>query len=307
MHASDLHVVAVISNPARFASRTRLFGEFVERMRSAGVDLIVVEAAFGDRPFLVTEAGNPHHVQVRHWTELWNKECQMRIGVEHLTRVFPGWRNLATIDADIEFLRDDWATETIEALQHYDVIQPWSDCYDSGPYGEHVQHHRSFCRNHVEGKPIPPGPYDPFAHPGYAWAWTRRAYEALGGFIEIGACGAGDHHMALGLIGKAELSMPGGISAAYRREVMGWQARALQHVQGNIGFIKGAIRHFHHGPKAKRFYQDRWQILVGEGYDPDTDLKRNAYGMLELAGNKPGLRDKLRAYFRSRDEDSREV
>ena len=87
---------------------------------------------------------------------------------------------------------------------------------------------------------------------------------------------------------------------------MQWQERAEQ-LQRNIGFIKGAIHHHHHGPKAKRFYQDRWQILTSEAYDPNTDLKRNSYGLLELAGNKPGLRDKLRAYARARDEDSKEV
>ena len=307
MHASDLHVIAVISNPVRYESRVRLFRQFQTHMREAGVHLVIVEAAFGDRPFTVTRSDDPDHLQVRHFTEVWNKESMMNAGVQHLSRIRPGWKAVATIDADIEFLRPNWAEETLEALQHYAVIQPWSDCFDIGPHHESLQSHRSFMRCYVEGVPIPPGPYDPFAHPGYAWAWRRDALEHLGGFIEIGAAGAGDHHMALALIGKAEKSLPGGISAGYREEVMLWQARAEAQIVRNVGYLKGAIRHYHHGPKAKRFYQDRWSILTSEGFDPRVDLKRNSFGVLELAGNKPGLRDKLRGYMRARDEDSREV
>jgi hypothetical protein len=33
-------------------------------------------------------------------------------------------------------------------------------------------------------------------------------------------------------------------------------------------------------------------------------LKRNTYGVLELAGNKPQLRHDIDCYFRARDEDS---
>jgi hypothetical protein len=53
-----------------------------------------------------------------------------------------------------------------------------------------------------------------------------------------------------------------------------------------------------------RKYVDRWKILTKYGFDPDTDLIRNTDGVLELAGNKPGLRREIDTYFRMRDEDS---
>ena len=37
-----------------------------------------------------------------------------------------------------------------------------------------------------------------FPHPGYAWAWTRVALDAVGGLFELGGMDSGDHHMALG-------------------------------------------------------------------------------------------------------------
>jgi hypothetical protein len=197
----------------------------------------------------------------------------------------------------------------VHALQHYDFVWPWSDCYDLGPNGEHVDLHRSFGRIWWERKPILPGAkcaaggYQ-FAHPGYALATTRQALEWVGGLIETAALGAADYHMALALIGRVEDSIHSGVTAGYRRPLLAWQARANHHIKGNVSYVSGTIEHGWHGPKAARNYVGRWDVLVRNAFDPDSDLKRNTSGVLELAGNKPGLAHDLDAYFRARDEDS---
>jgi hypothetical protein len=78
----------------------------------------------------------------------------------------------------------------------------------------------------------------------------------------------------------------------------------MQHIAGNISYVAGSIEHMWHGAKAKRDYVGRWDILARNAFDPATDLKRNTWGVLELAGNKPDLRRDLDGYFRARDEDS---
>ena len=110
-----LHVVTCISNPVRYASRWRLYRRFAETMRTAGVHLVTVELAYGERPFEVTEVGNPDHVQVRlpSSDELWHKENLLNLGISRLPR---DWRYVAWIDADIEFHNPDWAKETVEQL-----------------------------------------------------------------------------------------------------------------------------------------------------------------------------------------------
>ena len=45
-------------------------------------------------------------------------------------------------------------------------------------------------------------------------------------------------------------------------------------------------------------------MLTRHGFDPDVDVKRNVWGVLELAGNKPALRRDLENYFRARCEDA---
>ena len=42
--------------------------------------------------------------------------------------------------------------------------------------------------------------------------------------------------------------------------------------------------------------------LLNISFDPFDDLKRNVFGVLELAGNKPDLTRDIEIYFRLRDE-----
>lgn len=300
MRPDLLHVVTAITNPIRWESRIRLYRDFEGHMLDSGVRLTTVECAYSDRPFELSGNSAVNHVGVRARSLVWTKENLLNLGIARLPQ---DWKYVAWIDADIAFRRPDWATETVHALQQYDIVQPWTDCYDLGPRDEHVQAHRSFCKQWMDQQPVGPGPYR-FAHPGYAWAATRQALDHLGGLIETAALGAADHHMALALVGKMEQSLPGGIQPGYVRPIAQWEQRAEAHIAGNIGCIRGTIEHFWHGPKTRRRYVDRWQILIRNRFDPATDLKRNVWGVLELAGNKPALRRDIDAYMRGRDEDS---
>ncbi len=303
MQASLLHVVAVISNPIRWQSRIRLYREFEQHMLDSGVRLTTVECSYGDRSYEL--AGNPHvnHVPVHSRSVVWNKESLINAG---LSRLPLDWKYVAWVDADVMFRKPCWASETLHALQLYDFVQPWSHCYDLGPDDSHLQAHRSFCKIFRDGQPIEASgkPSYEFAHPGYAWAATRLALEQVGGMIDVAALGAGDHHMALALVGRAEESLPGGIHPSYRRAVLRWQRRAMQHISSNIGYVPGTIEHRWHGSKERRAYVSRWDILVRHDFDPDEDLKRNTFGILELTGNKPGFARDIDAYMRSRNEDA---
>jgi len=302
MRADLLHVVTALSNPIRWKSRVRLYRLFEQHMLESGVRLTTVECGYGDRPFECAGTPSVNHIGVRSRTVVWNKEALINLGIGRLP---DDWKYVAWIDADVAFRRPDWASETVEALQQYDVVQPWAHCYDLGPNGEHLQVHSSFAKLVHEGKPISPAGahgYE-FAHPGYAWAATRQALDYTGGLIEA-ALGAGDHHMALALIGRVQESVPGGIHPNYRAALVQWQDRAERHIARNLGYVPGTIEHQWHGPKAARGYQSRWNVLVRHRFDPAVDLKRNLWGVPELAGNKPELRRDLDRYFRSRNEDA---
>ena len=62
---TPLHVLTCVSNPIRWRSRRELAKNFQEMCRRAGATLWTIEAAFGDRPFDLTQADDPLDVQVR--------------------------------------------------------------------------------------------------------------------------------------------------------------------------------------------------------------------------------------------------
>src|ERR1700677_494960 len=105
MNKQDLHIIAVISNPANFKSRYRLYREFEARMLKEGANLYTVELAIGDQEFAVTDSSNGKHIQLRTNDELWHKENLINIAISRLPDEA---EYVAWIDADVQFLRADW-------------------------------------------------------------------------------------------------------------------------------------------------------------------------------------------------------
>lgn len=307
------YVVTMISNPVRFKSRYELYKKFEKMVHDAGGKLITVEVAFGDRAHEVTSHCNPNHIQLRTIDEIWVKENCLNIAISRLPC---DWKMVAFVDADISFARSDWLMETAHALQHYEVVQMWSHALDLGPNHEPIQHHRSFMycyhenfchqpKGHGEG-----GKYSGdkhFWHPGFAWAFTRRAIDRLGGLLDTAILGSGDHSMAMALVGLGQNSFPKAVTKRYAYEIMRWQERAEKYIKRDVGFIHGTITHNWHGKKRDRRYVERWDIVVKNHFDPDIDLKKDCQGLyqLEVTNHRQRrLRDEIRHYFRQRNEDS---
>lgn len=206
--------------------------------------------------------------------------------------------------------------ETAQQLQHYDIVQMFSYVVDMGPEFQPIKTYCGFVYSWFQNNfqpPIGPGNGGYYAyntgfwHPGYAWAATRRTIERLPLFDQ-GILGAGDHHMALSLIGCGAKSLPGHISKGYREAVMNWQRIAQYEVEQNIGYVPGLITHNWHGKKKNRKYVERWKIITDNDFDPNRDLVKDNQGMLRLnmayGKRSVRLRDQIRRYFRERNEDS---
>ena len=301
---STLHVVAVISNTQRYHSRYRLFRDFEAHMKAtANVRLHVVETAFGDRHHEVTRADDPSHLQLRTSAELWHKENMINRAVTHLLP--RDWKYLAWVDADVHFNNAHWALDTIHQLQHYAVVQPWSDCVDLGPKGSVTQTQKSFASLVNQGIRVRVNPKEAYAfgHMGYATACTRTFFENVGGLIDWGILGSGDSHMAYAMIGQVEASVSDRVSDEYRRALVEWQRKAVRETHKHLGVVPGFITHNWHGKKASRKYLERWRILVKHQFDPFVDLRKDSQGLYQLIG-KPNLEEDVRQYFTVRNEDS---
>ncbi len=297
---NTLHVVGVISNPERYNSRYRLAREWLERMQSTpNVQVHLVEAAFGDRRHEI-EAPSKHCLRVH--TNAWIKENMINLGVKHLLPV--DWRYLAWVDCDVEFRNPTWAQETLHQLQHFAVLQPWAHVADLTHRGSVHSSTASFGYTDVTGKrqTQTPNGYT-YGHTGYAWACTRAFWEQVEGLVDFCILGSADHHMALGMVGETERTIHTQMIGPFFRRLLEWQSRAVRVSHREVGFVEGRIEHHFHGPKKRRYYRERWQILVEHGFNPDTDLMRDAQGVIHIVG-KPALESAIRKYNRSRHEDS---
>lgn len=326
-----LYVITPVFNPIRYKTRWKLYQRFAKMVHDAGAILVTVEAAFGERnPALKTDAqaapvdfqpkqsqaGDRMHqyLKVQTSQELWLKENLINYAMARLPH---DWKYVAWVDADVAFARPNWVGETIHQLQHYPIIQMFSQAVDLDPEYQIIKTHKGFVASLLESDgAAPPDDYyyaDPNHnklswHPGFAWAARRDAIDNLGGLIDWGIVGSGDNMMAHALLGNAANILRTGVHPAYRRMTMAWQTQAETHIRRNIGMLSGLLLHYWHGKKRDRRYRDRWKILIENRFNPDLDLKRDWQGLWQLVDHGDDrsrrLRDQLKGYFRARNEDS---
>lgn len=321
MNFDKFHVLSVISNPIQYQSRYRLYKLFAEELLRQGAQLWTVELQTGSRPHKVTESDNIRHIQV--WSsslcgELWHKESLTNLGINHIIKLVPDLRYLMWSDADFKF-EPDALEKVYHALQHYDVVQAWSHLINLGPdgstTGDFVSKSFMFC--HVNG--IVGTNKSRFQQgigaPGGAWAARRDALNKMGcaiasPLIDWGILGSGDRYFACALIGKMEWCVDPRLSPGYKRWLYIYQDNVVRSLKQNVGYVPNTVRHMFHGSVADRGYETRTEILVKWQFDPDTDLAKDVSGVWRLiveTDRQIGLRNDLRKYFRSRQEDSNSV
>ena len=110
--------------------------------------------------------------------------------------------------------------------------------------------------------------------------------------------------MACCIVGKADHSVPKKVHPNYLKMLKEWETRALRTVHKHMGFVKGTLIHYWHGKKRDRQYRGRWDILIKNQFDPTRDLHKDTHGLWVLHPSNIRLRDDLRHYFQSRNEDS---
>lgn len=307
---NNFYVITSFFNPQQYESRVRLYHNFVNHMKESGVQLLTVEAAFGNHPYEVTGPGTPWEVQVRTDQIIWHKETLLNIGMQHLKRVAPDSHYIGWFDADVTFANPDWADLVKHKLNHHMVIQPFGQAANLDANEEVMWTCPSSFKAFIEGRgyhqtpPLPVG-YLYKGHPGLAWAATREALDYLGGLYDVCAAGSGDTVMSNCLKGDWSVYLPTHPSPGMVSSIKRWALRCDQFIRGNIGYAPGTLFHHWHGKSEKRGYEKRWSILSYHQFDPSEDLVKDSQGLWRWAGNKPKLEDDIRLSLGQRGEDER--
>ena len=299
-----LNVIIVISNPCLYARRYILMKQFVDRIQkydSAFVNLFIVELAYKDQIYMVTDQANPNHLQLRTEVPLWHKENMINIAVQKLLP--KNYKAFAWIDADVEFESCTWALDTLKILNgSKDIVQLFSHAADLNSNEIAMRVFNSAGYQYSKQLPFS-GKGDNFWHPGFAWAITRRAYEKIGGLYELGILGSGDNIMMFSLLGNGLKSINKDSSEGYKQSITEYEKKMKTL---RFGYVPGLIRHYFHGTKANRRYTERWQILINYQYNPLTDIMYDPAGVIvpNPLYFSEELKDDIMNYFRERLEDA---
>lgn len=149
-----LFVTTCVFNPEQYKSRYRLYFQFVEYMKQfKNIELWTIELAFHDRPYVVTEAGNERHIQMRTSDILWYKENLLNILIKKLP---PGATYISWMDADIHFKEKDWVEKTLHSLKQYKIVQMFEKADDLNARGDVDSSEFSFIYRWKHGRYVIP-------------------------------------------------------------------------------------------------------------------------------------------------------
>lgn len=312
------YVIVPIANPTRVKRRYELYWDFARMIKRAGVKLITVELAFGDRDFVVTEPDNKYHVQLRTVEEFWHKENMINLGAQRVSQIDYAASKHGQImwsDADMRPMNDPrkWVEEVWHELQHFEFVQCYEWFMDLDTNGNPLGSPRpSFMGSYYHGgMQQPPQIEDPgnynvpakfwLGPPGGVWAANIPAFNKVGRLIDFCLLGSADWHMAQGLLGMLEPREGEHWSPEYSQMLYNWQDRALRTIKKDVGYVAGGMLHDNHGPKKYRYYVDRKKILVEHEFNPLTDIAYDHQGLIQLVTETERqikLRDDIRNYFR---------
>jgi hypothetical protein len=273
-------------NPCGYRRLRENYFRFREALR--GCPLYTIEVSFDGTFYL------PSDWQVRADERhlMWQKEQLINVAIARLP---DRYEQVAWIDADLLFLNDRWAEQTSDLLQKFSVLQLFENFHYLSPRGTFLERFPSLMRKRREK-------LDGHGQPGGAWA-ARRDFVARHGLYPYNAVGGGDQVFVDGLFGAWENFLNTKSPPKLVQHWQCWQRGVWQDIRGQVGCTDGDALHLFHGTLTNRQYVERTAMLRESDFDPSTDVRIGANGLLEWTSHKPQLQRALREYFAARRED----
>jgi len=313
--SSELWAVTTYFNPCGYRSRYRNYRAFRQNIQ---VPLLTVELCFG-KVYELTAADATRLVQLRSDQVMWQKERLINLALQALPSQC---RKVAWLDCDILFERSDWADEASRALDHFSLVQLFSQSHALNPAADLAMPlaaqrylvQESLAAGYLNGETgldmpslssgrqlVQGLPHS--ASPGLAWAMRKEDLSRVALYDAL-IVGGGDYAMALAALGRARaFADEYELSAVRRGHYLEWAERFRRIVDGNLGMVEGDIYHLWHGVLADRQYDSRHEILRRHEFDPYRDIALDHTGCWRWGSDKPELHSGVRAFFERRNEN----
>jgi hypothetical protein len=256
-----------VFNPQASPWRLANHREFSAHMEDQGIELWTVEGVPAGQPFALT---GERLLQVSTHAVLWHKERLLNL----LLRELPAdITDVAWIDADVLFEREDLHDATLAALDEAPVVQLWSEAEllgaDDRPSKWHngVRWAGSMAAANATATPRNRSANPARAHPGFAWAARRELLDQIGGFYDLHPVGSGDSLMAIGFYCDFGCAWLRDYTPGARTRFLAWAHQAADATRGRVGVVPGRISHLYHGTLADRQYVMRNRVLRQHDFD----------------------------------------
>ncbi|MFK5920900.1 MAG: hypothetical protein QM496_01870 [Verrucomicrobiota bacterium] len=300
LNGGELGFVAVYFNPCGYNAPRANFERFIERFDWMKDRLLVVELAFGDQAFSLTDrAGNL--LQLRSDSVLWQKEALINVGTQILRE--RGFVNVGWLDGDtdIQNCGEDWFECVCRALDESAAVQVAEKIICE--FTDQRQDSLGAAANFIHGRL----PIEQIYKTGLGWAVRGELWDGLG-WYEDSVIGAGDQLAFLATVGaaaKAGQWAQFNNNAKYLEGYQHWATEWSDRVGGAVGFVKDYTALAEpHGSHSNRQYHSRELILSKFGFDPGRDLLKATGSPLEWSANAAGLlRTAVLDHFYQRRED----
>jgi len=321
--SDPLWVITSFYNPAGYRRRLQNFRAF---RRHLAAPLLVVELTPEGHGELQDEDGDIV-VRLSGDDRIWQKERLLNIGASMLP---PHVRYVAWVDADLLFSDPEWPARARAILyQHGGMVQLFdtachlppdidpqtveiAQCAVPTPLLKGISLARSVREGSFEALESEWGKRttgietisDVYDVRGFAWAARRDALMA-NGLYEGNVVGGSDTIAAFALLGHLERTwVRRPYTEAHKAHVRQWAVNARNEgLFAHLDDLPQTAYHLWHGTMANRNYAGRYQILIGNSFDPARDLVFEHGHPLKWADPGSALARAVGEYFFSRRED----
>lgn len=305
----QLWALTTFFNPLGCQIRIENYKIFREKLRQQNVMLLTVELVYSNNRCELTQEDSDIHIRVvgNERNILWQKEQLLNIGLQNLPKECA---KFAWLDCDIIFENENWAKDTLEALDRHLVIQPFSKCMRLPKGATSAQ--QASIRRATEVRPslalrvaLGHSQIDEIqnGHSGFAWAACRRIFDDLGFYNKM-VFGGGDTVLASGFLNHPNHKLCDILSPKLRDDQLTWIKEMGSRTSGNVGYVEGPIFHLWHGKPQNRLSLKRHEMLKKHDYDPACDVEIDPANQCLRWANNDKLAMSALSYFRARNDDN---
>lgn len=280
-------MIAVVTNyynPANKRRKRRNFQVFLAHMNKS--PLFIVEAAFGNMPFMLPS--DDKTLQVRCRDVIWQQYTLVNLAIKSLPDCYD---KVVWVDADILFEQPNWWEHMSDMLDEYKIVQSYEEVIFLDPDGKEQTSKSSVTKIAYENSLLPHNTaisscldLDKKYASGFSWGVRREFIEKFR-IYDYWITGSCDTALAIAIYGDFKNSfIPDRLNPKMKQHFMDWAIQVFEYVDGDISYLDGRIRHLWHG---ERNYKKRWQCI--RDLDPYTDIKINTEGVLQWCSDKPSM------------------